>query len=246
MVFVTIGLLLLKEQKFRKHYKIALRTITDKEGNTLDDRNYGIHSFRIGGATERAWKGQSLKSIKSAGFWRSNCVRSYFRLYNPDLTQFYGLANGTTVGNLPTWIAPFLKQSSRDDGNLESDLEESDQDYDSAVPFTATAMDLMEEKGIESGKSPAVLNRRKKKVVIGVPSEFNHILAHLPIPSFRKPATMSSIKPMAMKSPLKPKNGKRSQYVYKYTKRTPSSSKQSNLSTLPPPPPLEEVDDVSN
>ena len=46
----------------------------------LDNKNYGMHSLRIGRASDLIKYNYSLEEVKRMGHWKSNAVYKYIRL----------------------------------------------------------------------------------------------------------------------------------------------------------------------
>lgn len=124
-----------------RRYRNAMRRGLTAIG-VEDEMDYGIHSARIGKATDMSWHGASKQEIKRAGFWKSEAYRFYLRTSNADLSKVCGFRNGITVDSIPSWIPKSISKSTSIHSKTDPD-NVSDQDYDSDDEKSLSKRDVM-------------------------------------------------------------------------------------------------------
>ena len=73
-LFVSAKNSVIKRQHFSKHIKHCIQLLS------LSSSHYNTHSFRIGRATDLAFRGVPDQVIKATGLWKSSAYRRYIRV----------------------------------------------------------------------------------------------------------------------------------------------------------------------
>lgn len=142
-------------------FRIAMRKALQKIG--IDGMFYGIHSLRIGGATDEAWDGVPIYEIMLHGYWsaQSRAFRSYVRGFNPDLlNQFNCGENGRTCAALPPSVVSLLEVKNKANGKkayVEYYKDDEDANYDSDAPVIVDDLSaLVDNLTISTNNSMAI------------------------------------------------------------------------------------------